>query len=399
MIISIDVMKKLLIILICLLFPINVFASNFEIKSKSAIVVNRETDEILYEKEKDLKLPIASLTKIMTVMISLENINSLSDTVVVNSNDISNLLGYQVIGLTNGIEVSYKDLIYSTLLYSAADSAKVLSNNVFNKYDDFINKMNELANMIGMENTNFSNPIGFDKDNYSSSYDLYKLLEYALDNETFYDIFTTKNYKMEGLDKSINNNLNSMIDSNNLKRNNISFDGFKGGYTKTSGLSLGAITKIDDNELIIVTIGAMGEIDSKKNIIDALNILSNIKDNYSNRVILANDKLVDNIIYKDGEKEISYEIRSPKTLNYYMNNSLDLNYLKIFYEGTTIINEDVKEGDKLGKVSVYYEDKLLDSVDIKFNKKYLVKDSKNYKNILIFVCICLLGLIVFRKKK
>ena len=399
MIISIDVMKKLLIILICLLFPINVFASNFEIKSKSAIVVNRETDEILYEKEKDLKLPIASLTKIMTVMISLENINSLSDTVVVNSNDISNLLGYQVIGLTNGIEVSYKDLIYSTLLYSAADSAKVLSNNVFNKYDDFINKMNELANMIGMENTNFSNPIGFDKDNYSSSYDLYKLLEYALDNETFYDIFTTKNYKMEGLDKSINNNLNSMIDSNNLKRNNISFDGFKGGYTKTSGLSLGAITKIDGNELIIVTIGAMGEIDSKKNIIDALNILSNIKDNYSNRVILANDKLVDNIIYKDGEKEISYEIRSPKTLNYYMNNSLDLNYLKIFYEGTTIINEDVKEGDKLGKVSVYYEDKLLDSVDIKFNKKYLVKDSKNYKNILIFVCICLLGLIVFRKRK
>lgn len=392
-------MKKLLIILICLLFPINVFASNFEIKSKSAIVVNRETDEILYEKEKDLKLPIASLTKIMTVMISLENINSLSDTVVVNSNDISNLLGYQVIGLTNGIEVSYKDLIYSTLLYSAADSAKVLSNNVFNKYDDFINKMNELANMIGMENTNFSNPIGFDKDNYSSSYDLYKLLEYALDNETFYDIFTTKNYKMEGLDKSINNNLNSMIDSNNLKRNNISFDGFKGGYTKTSGLSLGAITKIDGNELIIVTIGAMGEIDSKKNIIDALNILSNIKDNYSNRVILANDKLVDNIIYKDGEKEISYEIRSPKTLNYYMNNSLDLNYLKIFYEGTTIINEDVKEGDKLGKVSVYYEDKLLDSVDIKFNKKYLVKDSKNYKNILIFVCICLLGLIVFRKRK
>ena len=399
MIISIDVMKKLLIILICLLFPINVFASNFEIKSKSAIVVNRETDEILYEKEKDLKLPIASLTKIMTVMISLENINSLSDTVVVNSNDISNLLGYQVIGLTNGIEVSYKDLIYSTLLYSAADSAKVLSNNVFNKYDDFINKMNELANMIGMENTNFSNPIGFDKDNYSSSYDLYKLLEYALDNETFYDIFTTKNYKMESLDKSINNNLNSMIDSNNLKRNNISFDGFKGGYTKTSGLSLGAITKIDDNELIIVTIGAMGEIDSKKNIIDALNILSNIKDNYSNRVILANDKLVDNIIYKDGEKEISYEIRSPKTLNYYMNNSLDLNYLKIFYEGTTIINEDVKEGDKLGKVSVYYEDKLLDSVDVKFNKKYLVKDSKNYKNILIFVCICLLGLIVFRKRK
>lgn len=386
-------------ILISLLLPINVFANNLEIESKSAIVVNRETDEILFEKEKNLELPIASLTKIMTIIVALENISSLDDKVVVNSNDISNLLGYQVIGLTNGMEVSYRDLIYSTIMYSAADSAKVLSNNVFDKYDDFINKMNELANKIGMDNTQFSNPVGFDKDNYSSSYDLYKLLNYALDNETFYDIFTTKSYKMECLDKSISNNLNSIIDSYDLDRNNINFDGFKGGYTSTSGLSLGAIATIDDNELIIITIGAIGEIDSKKNIIDALNILSNIKDNYSNRIILKNNNLVDDIIYKDGDKEKSYEIRSPKTLKYYMNNSLDLNYLKIFYEGTTIIDDTFKEGDKLGKVSVYYEDKLLDSVDIEFNKKYIVKDNRDYKNILIFVGICLLGLLVFRKRK
>lgn len=392
-------MKKLLMILISLLLPINVFANNLEIESKSAIVVNRETDEILFEKEKNLELPIASLTKIMTVIVALENISSLDDKVVVNSKDISNLLGYQVIGLTNGMEVSYRDLIYSTIMYSAADSAKVLSNNVFGEYDNFINKMNELANKIGMDNTQFSNPVGFDKDNYSSSYDLYKLLNYALDNETFYDIFTTKSYKMECLDKSINNNLNSIIDSYDLDRNNIIFDGFKGGYTSTSGLSLGAITTIDDNELIIITIGAIGEIDSKKNIIDALNILSNIKDNYSNRIILKNNNLVDNIIYKDGDKEKNYEIRSPKTLKYYMNNSLDLNYLKIFYEGTTIIDDSFKEGDKLGKVSVYYEDKLLDSVDIEFNKKYIVKDSRDYKNILIFVGICLLGLLVFRKRR
>lgn len=392
-------MKKLLIILISLLIPTNVFATNLEIESKSAIVVNRETNEILFEKDKDLQLPIASLTKIMTVIVSLENINNLEEKVIITNNDIDNLLGYQVIGLTNGMELSFKDLIYSTLLYSAADSAKVLSNNVFDEYDNFINKMNELANKIGMKNTKFSNPVGFDKDNYSSSYDLYKLLDYALDNETFYDIFTAKSYKMENIDKSISNNLNNLIDGSNLERNNISFDGYKGGYTSASGLSLGAITTIDENELIIVTIGAIGEMDSKKNIIDALNILSDIKDNYSNRDILKTNKLVDNIIYKDGDKEINYEIRSPKTLKYYMNNSLDLNYLKVFYEGTTIINEDIKEGDKLGTISVYYEDKLLNIVDIEFNKKYLVKDSKNYKNILIFVGICLLGLIVFRKKK
>lgn len=393
-------MKKMfLIVLICLFLPLNVIADNLEVESKSAIVVNRKTNDILFEKDKDIELSIASLTKIMTVIVSLENVGSLTDKVFVNSSDISNLYGYQVIGLTSGMEVSFKDLIYSTLLYSAADSAKVLSNNVFDNYDEFINKMNELSKRVGMENTHFSNPVGFDKDNYSSSYDLYKLLDYALDNETFYDIFTTKSYKMECLDKSISSDLNSMIDSYKIDRSDISFDGFKGGYTNGSGLSLGAITMIDDNELIIVTIGAMGEIDSKKHVIDALNILSYIKENFSNRIILKNNKLVDNIIYKDNDNEINYEIRSPKTLKYYMNNRMDLNYLKVFYEGITIINDSFKDGDRLGKVSIYYEDKLLDSVDIVFNKKYIVKDSRNYQNILIFVGICLLGLIVFRKRK
>lgn len=391
-------MKKVfLIILVCLFLPLNVIASNIE--SKSAIVVNRNTSDILFEKDKDIELPIASLTKIMTVIVSLENVSSLDSKVVVNNNDISNLSGYQVIGLTSGMEVSFKDLIYSTLLYSAADSAMVLSNNVFDNYNEFINKMNELSNELGMESTKFSNPVGFDKDNYSSSYDLYKLLDYALNNKTFYDIFTTKSYKMECLDKSISSNLNSIIDNYKIDRNNISFDGFKGGYTSVSGLSLGAITTIDDNELIIISIGAMGEMDSKKELKDALNILSDIKENFSNKVILEKNKLVDNIIYKDKDKEIGYEIRASKTLKYYMNNSMDLNYLKVFYEGTTIIDNSFKEGDKLGVVNVYYEDKLLDSVDIVFNKKYIVKSSRDYKNILIFVGICLLGLVVFRKRK
>ena len=392
-------MKKLFVLLISLLLPLNVFASSLDIDSKSAIVVNRYNDEILFEKEKDLKLPIASLTKLMTVLVTLENINSLEDLVLVESVDINNLLGYQVIGLENGMEISYQDLVYSTIMYSAADSAMVLANNVFYDYNKFIEKMNDTAIKIGMINTNFSNPIGFDNNNYSTSYDLYKLLNYALENENFYNIFTKNNYKIKVLDKSISNNINNLIKQNNLDNGNIKFNGYKGGYTSKSGLSLSGLVTIDDNDLIIINIGADGSIDTHKNIVDALKILSSIKDKYSNRVILEYDKLIDNIVYMDGNKEINYEIRSPKTIKYLMDNTLNLNYLKIFYEGTTIIDRDSKEGDKLGEISIYYEDKLLDSVDIEFNKKYLVKTNIEYKNILIFLGICLLGLGVFRKKK
>lgn len=396
-------MKKVLIMLVCLLqismLPLNVFANGVELESKSAIVVNRLNDNILFEKYKDLQLPIASLTKIMTVMVTLENISNLDEVVMVDSDDIGGLSGYQVIGLTDGMSVSFRDLVYSTLLYSAADSAKVLANNVFGNFDEFVVEMNNLASSVGMENTHFSNSIGIDANNYSTSYDLYKLLDYALDNKTFYEIFTAKSYKMKCFDKLISSDLNEVIRNADLDVDGINFEGFKGGYTSNSGLSLGAFVTFDDNEFIIITIGAMDDMNSKKNIIDALNILNGIKNEFSNRVILKKDVLVDNIIYKDKNSEKSYEVRSQNELKYYMDNRIDLNYLKSFYEGMTIIDSEVKQGDKIGKISVYYNDELLDSVDVVFSKKYIVKSDKDYKNILIFVGICFLGLVVFRKRK
>ena len=392
-------MKKIILIFLILILPLNVFANDLEINSKSAIVVNRNNNDIIFEKNINEKLPIASLTKIMTVLVTLENITSLDSTVTVMDNDIKNLNGYQIIGLTNGMEISYKDLLYSTIMYSASDSAMVLANNVFNDYDKFIIKMNELALNIGMKNTKFSNPVGFDNNNYSTSYDLYFLLDYALKNENFYNIFTTKSYKIDVLDKSISNNINNLIEQKGIENYNIKFTGYKGGYTNKSGLSLSALTKVDNNELIIIAIGANGSIDSHNNIIDSLNILKEIKRSYSNRVILENNKLIDNIIYKDGNKEMSYEIRASKKIEYYMDNTLNLNYLKVYYDGKTIVDNNIKNNEELGQIKIYYENKLLDSVSVNFNKKYIVKDKKNYKNLFIFIGICLLGLIVFKKKK
>lgn len=391
-------MKKIVLVLI-MLIPFNVFANNLDVVSKSAIVVNRSSDDILYEKEAYEVLPIASLTKIMTVIVTLENITSLDSTVTVNASDISNLSGYQVIGLTPGLEISYKDLVYSTIIYSASDSAMVLANNVFSDYDKFILKMNELAKSIGMTNTKLSNPVGFDSNNYSTSYDLYLLLDYALENENFYDIYTTKKYSMKSLDKSINSYVNEVIEKENIDNNDITFYGFKSGYTSKSGLSVSGITELDGYEIIIITLGAEGNIETRNHIKDSLNILSDIKNNYSNRVILENNKLIDNIIYKDGNNEYNYEIRSNEVLNYFMENNLNLNYLKVYYEGKTILDDSIKNDDKIGEIKVYYEDKLLNTIDVRFNKKYIVKEKKDYKNLFIFIGICLVGLIVFRKKK
>ncbi len=389
-------MKKI-ILFILLLFPINVFA--IKIDSLSAITVNRNTDEILYEKDINKQLPIASLTKIMTTIVSLENIKDLNETITITDNDINNLLGYQTIGLKVNDIITYEELLYSTMMYSAADSAQALSNHIFDNKDKFIDKMNELANKIEMNNTHFSNSVGKDENNYSTSFDLYKLIDYALNNKNFYKIYTTKNYTIKSLNKTINNNVNNIIKQNNLENNNIKIDGYKGGYTNKSGLSFSGISNIDNNEIIVITLNAIDNIDTNKHIIDSLEILNYIKDNYSNRVILESNKLVDNIVYKDNKKERNYEIKSNSTIKYFLKNDINLNYLKVFYEGITVIDNSIKENDKLGSIKIFYEDKLLSEVPVKFNKKYIVKETKDYTNLIIFLCICIVGLIVFKPKR
>ena len=384
-------MKKILLLFLILLIPTNVLA--LEINSKSGIAYNRNTKEILFEKEKDKELPVASLTKIMTCILALENVNNLSEKIEITKDDINNLDGYQVIGLKENDFITYNELLYTNIMYSAADSAQTIANHVFNSNEIFINKMNELAKKIGMDNTNFSNSIGKDDNNYSSSQDISKLLDYALNNENFYKIYTTKKYYVSSLDKNISNNINNYIKNKMLKNDNIYLDGYKGGYTKKSGLSASSISKIDDNEIIVVTIGAEDTIDTM-HIEDSLNILMNIKKEYSNRVILENNVLIDNIKYNNKD----YQIKSNKTIKYLMKNDLDLKYLKVFYDGKRELDKNVLESDVIGNIKIYYKDKLLHTEEVKFTKNTIKKEKKTYTNLIIFISICLIGLIVFRKK-
>lgn len=394
-------MKKVLFLLILLLFPLYVYAIDLDIESKSAILFNRTNGEILYSKNEEDKLPIASLTKIMTSIITLENIKSLDEEITITEEDLKDLDGYVKVGLSTDMTISYKDLIYSLIMYSAADSANALANHVFDDYNEFINQMNSKASKLDMNNTHFSNPIGKDIDNYSTSKDMYILLDYALNNKNFYDIYTKKKYTLKYMDKTIRNNINNSINKNNIEnKNNIKILGSKSGYTNLSGLSLTTLSKLDENDFILITLDAMGLQDTYKHLIDQLKILNYFKDNYSNRTILKKNVLIDTIIYKDNkDKEINYSIKSNKEYKYYLPNDLDLNYIKVYYDGLVNIDKNINNFDKLGNIYIYLDDKLLASEEVLFNKINLVRNKKDLKNILIIILVCLFSLIVFKKKK
>ncbi len=396
-------MKKVLVVILLILFPINCLALEIEIDSKCAVLYDRNIDKILYSKNEDDITLIASLTKIMTTIVTLENIKDLNEIIVVEENDLLDLDGYSIEDLKVGDSISYKDLLYSTIISSAADSAQTLSNHVFNTHDEFIKKMNELAKKIGMKSTHFSNPIGKDYDNYSTCNDMYKLLDYALDNENFKNIYTTLNYKMDYNDKELKNRINELVTKKKFENdNNIRFLGTKSGFTTPSGLSLSSLTKLDNEEIILITLNSMNNKENNQNVQDQLKILNYFYENFSNRIVLSKDRLIDNIIYKKNNKNYKYEIRSDKDISYYLDNKLNLDYLKIYYDGVLELDNSFKNGDELGKINIYLDDEFLTSEEVYFDKKYIIKEKQDYTKLAILISILIISALFMKltaKKK
>ena len=141
-------MKKVLsFMLLFLIFIGKTNALDLNISSQNAILYNLDTGEVLYEKRADEQKSIASLTKIMTALVTLESVDDLNQQVVLENEDFKGLAEANAVtaGFTKGEVVTYKDLLYGLLLPSGADAAKALARNISGSEQKFINKMNEKA--------------------------------------------------------------------------------------------------------------------------------------------------------------------------------------------------------------------------------------------------------------
>ena len=172
---------KTIIILYIFLPIINIKA--LEIYSENAVLYNMNEDKIIYEKNANEKVKVASLTKIMTTIIALENIENIKEEVKMPESAFNGLDGYVVSGIKKNEIITYEDLLYGIMLPSAADCANAVAINISGNIDKFVDLMNEKAKELNMNNTHFSNPVGMDDDNYSSVSDIAQLLKYALKNE------------------------------------------------------------------------------------------------------------------------------------------------------------------------------------------------------------------------
>ena len=334
-------MKKIYFLFSLFFFCINiVFAQNFDTSGKNVILYNMNDYEIIYSKNAEEKTQIASLTKIMTTIVGIENIEDLNKNITFTEKDFEGTVGYSKAGFKVNDEATYLDLLYGIILPSGADAVNALVNNTLG-YDEFIKKMNELAKKIGMNNSHFSNPIGKDDEqNYSTAKDLSLLLKYALNNKLFKTIFTTKEYTTSnGLSlKSTLNSYSNILDTNKI-------DGAKSGFTKSAGRCLASITNLNDVSYLLVVINSSTEFPYNA-IKDTLSIYDYYNENYSYQNIINEKTVIANIPIKLS-KEKNYEVTGHEKISKYLKNDSKITYE---YDGIDEIEFNTKKGASIGTV-------------------------------------------------
>ena len=374
-------MKKFFVfIILFLLFSLNIKA--IDVNSKYAIVYNLNDDNIIYEKNSNEKSSIASLTKIMTTIISLENVSNLDDTVTVTYKDLLGLNGYAVAGFKAGDKVTYNDLIYALMLPSGADAGQILANNIAGSIEEFANLMNKKASEIGMTNTHFSNPIGKDEDNYSTANDMALLLKYAIKNEKFKDVFnkdeytTTNNIKLTKTTNSVAKKYGIDISS---------LTGSKTGFTNEANYCLASTSTLNNVNYLVITLNAEK---LPNHITDTMDLYNYFDSNYSYKEILKKKQLLKTIKVKESKTK-EYNIYSNKSIKKYLSNDVDINKIKYEYKGVEVLNRKIKKGDYLGKVKIIYDNNTLDTY-----KVYLDKDIKYYNYFLLLIPLGIIVLLV-----
>lgn len=389
--------KKIIFILFLIISQIRiVYAEEFNITSKHVILYNLNDDKAIYELASEEKTQIASLTKIMTTIVALENVKNLDEQITVPREAFNGISAYSQAGLSIGDKVTIKDLLYGSMLPSGADAVNTLVLHISGGVEKYVELMNNKAKEIGLTNTHFENPVGMDHDNnYSTARDVAKLLQYALKNETFKEIFTARDYKIENLNLNMKSTLISYSKSYGLDVSEIS--GAKSGYTDGAGLCLASIATIDDVNYLLVTIGAATK--NRSNAVrDTLEIYHYYSSNYSYQTIMTKGDVITTLKTKWGKTK-NYELKATDTYKMYLENGIRKNKLKYEYDGIEELNYRIKKGDKLGTVTVTYRNNNLATYDVYLEENLEYYHPVLYSLIIISIILMIYSIHLMRKNK
>lgn len=362
-------MKKIVFILISLfsfIFIKNVSAVEMDISAKSAILVDFNTGKVLYSKNENEPLAMASMTKVMSMLLIMEKIDDGSlkyDDIVEISTESSSMGGSQIF-LNPGDKYKVIDLLKGVAMASANDAVVALAEKTYGSKEHFIEAMNKKAESLGLKNTHFVNVHGLDEEgHYSSAYDMSVMARELLKHEKILDF--TRVYE-EYLTKPDGSQI-WLVNTNKLVRFYDGVDGLKTGFTQKAGYCLTATGKKNNLRLISVV---MGEESIEKRSSDTVKLLNYGFNTFKVNLIKNKSEILGKVNVQKGKKENVDVVLVNDLIELLNASDKPSNYkFKILVDK---IAAPVKKGDVIGKVKVLNDNGILISqVDITVNENVL----------------------------
>lgn len=327
-------------------------ASAMADSAKGACLLNAITGEIVFEKNGNTQMPMASTTKIMTLLVALEK--SETDDIVTIPHEAVLEEGSSAY-LEEGARYSMLDLCYGLMLNSGNDAAVAIAYHISGSKEAFAEEMNSMAKIIGVKNTSFKNPNGLDEEgHYTTPLDLAKITQYALNNEQFAEVVSTRSHtatytKADGTKATI-----EYINHNRLLGEVEGCIGVKTGYTKVDGRCLVSAAERDGVRYIAVTLNAPDDWAEHKEMLETgfsgCRMIKAVKKNDIIRHVTSDGKEVcrlvsasDFDIPTNGKRGNKFDIKV---------NLPDETYMPL------------NEGEKIGELEIYSGEEFIGRVDV-----------------------------------
>lgn len=352
-------MKKIIVFIsLFLMFIPSVKAEELLKNAGSGILIETSTGEILYEKNKDERVSVASLTKMMVQLLILERIEDGSikwDDIVTASSNASGMGGTQI-WLSTGEKMSVRDLFKGMSIVSANDATVALAEYISGTEKEFVKLMNEKAKELGLKNTNFVNSTGLDEENhYSSAYDLSIIARELLKHEEILEFSSL----YEDYIRTDTPNKYWLVNTNKLVRFYQGADGLKTGFTDDALYTMAVTAKRDNMRLLAII---LKEKESKVRNNEAMEVLDYGFDNYKIDVLKNKDTIIDTI---------ELDKANVSSINVYLKEDLTILSKKsdksINYDYEIKMNDlylPLKEGEVVGKLNLLINDKIVKSEDL-----------------------------------
>jgi len=230
------------------------------LSAKSALAFDADSGSILYSKNLDQELPIASLTKMMTALVVMKQ-TDLNSIVTIEKND-QDVVGISI-GLISGEQLTVRDLLKAMLIPSSNDAALALAHFISGSPDQFAVLMNDQAKQLSLTATYFSNPVGWDTDeNHSSALDLMKITQEFLNHKELTEIVKTKQATIISIDGK---HTHDLLTTNKLLLNDSEVMGIKTGFTSKALGNLVIMAEHNNRRIVTIVLGSESrEVDSQK---------------------------------------------------------------------------------------------------------------------------------------